>query len=164
MKRITTTIALLLMLFGMAGSQPADAMTPDERRAYLAKLQQILPDVPSFNQWLQKTSELPPDFDALPRINGLPEPLRFLDGRAVRTPREWQARRTEIRQLFEKYDLILGPQCASGVRPWKQGNHARAVDDSARQGAVPGIDQPQSGRLGAVAASPGVHLLRIRGE
>ena len=60
---------------------PAGAMTPEERRQYLAKLQEILPDVPSFRDWLQKTGELPPDFDALPKINGLPEPLRFLDGR-----------------------------------------------------------------------------------
>jgi pimeloyl-ACP methyl ester carboxylesterase len=104
-----TTFALLLMLFSMAGSQSAGAMTPEERREYLARLQQILPDVPAFREWLQKTGELPPDFDALPRINGLPEPLRFLDGRAVRTPREWQARRTEIRQLFEKYDLGAFP-------------------------------------------------------
>jgi len=104
-----TALRLLLMLLAMAGSQPAGAMTPQERREYLAKLQQILPDAPAFREWLQKTGELPPDFDALPRINGLPEPLRFLDGRAVRTPREWQSRRTEIRRLFEKYDLGTFP-------------------------------------------------------
>jgi pimeloyl-ACP methyl ester carboxylesterase len=104
-----TAFALLLMLLGLAGSRPARAMTPEQRREYLAKLQQILPDVPSFDQWLQKTGELPPDFDALPRINGLPEPLRFLDGRTVHTPAEWQSRRTEIRQLFEKYDLGTFP-------------------------------------------------------
>jgi pimeloyl-ACP methyl ester carboxylesterase len=101
-------IAFALFL-SMAASQPAAAMTPEERREYLAKLQQILPDVPSFRDWLQKTGELPPDFDALPRVNGLPEPLRFLDGRAVRTPAEWLARRAEIRRLFEKYDLGTFP-------------------------------------------------------
>jgi pimeloyl-ACP methyl ester carboxylesterase len=99
----------LLMLWALAGWQPARALTPEARRAYLAQLQQILPDVPSFREWLQKTGELPPDFDALPRSNGLPEPLRFLDGRAVGTPREWQSRRTEIRQLFEKYQLGTFP-------------------------------------------------------
>jgi pimeloyl-ACP methyl ester carboxylesterase len=104
-----TIVALLPMLLGVAVSPPARAMTPEERKEYLAKLQQILPDVPSFREWLQKTGELPPDFDALPRINGLPEPLRFLDGRAVRTPVEWQSRRKEIRQLFEKYDLGTFP-------------------------------------------------------
>ena len=93
----------------MAVSHPAAAMTPEQRREYLAKLQQILPDVPSFRDWLQKTGELPPDFDALPRINGLPDPLQFLDGKAVRTAREWLSRRAEIRRLFEKYDLGTFP-------------------------------------------------------
>lgn len=102
------TYLALLLISGMAAS-PARAMTPDERREYLAKLQQILPDVPSFREWLQKTGELPPDFDALPRINALPEPLQFLNGRTVRTPRDWPARRAEIRQLFEKYDLGTFP-------------------------------------------------------
>ena len=53
-----TTFALLLMLLGMAGSQPAGAMTPEERREYLAKLQQILPDVPSFREWLARSGQL----------------------------------------------------------------------------------------------------------
>jgi hypothetical protein len=44
-----------------------------------------------------------------PRINGHPEPLRFLDGRAVATPLDWQKRRAEIRRLFEKYDLGTFP-------------------------------------------------------
>ena len=88
---------------------PARAMTVEERRQYLEKLQQILPDVPSFNEWLKTSAELPPDFDALPRSNALPDPLRFLDGRAVRTPQDWNRRRTEIRQLFEKYQLGTFP-------------------------------------------------------
>ena len=130
MTRLTTS-ALLLMLLGMADSQPARAMTPEERREYLAKLQEILPDVPSFREWLQKTGELPPDFDALPRINGLPEPLRFLDGRAVRTAREWQSRRTEIRQLFEKYDLGSFP-------PKPKLDRAVLLDETAGKGYTVG--------------------------
>jgi dienelactone hydrolase len=84
-------------------------MTPEERRQYLVKLLQTLPDVPSFKQWLDKTGELPPDFDAFPRVNGLPDPLKFLDGKPVRTPAEWRSRRSEIRQLYEKYDLGTFP-------------------------------------------------------
>jgi dienelactone hydrolase len=83
--------------------QPLEAMTPQERRQYLEKMLQTLPAVPSFNQWLEKTGEIPPDFDAFPKVNGLPDPLKFLDGRPVRTAAEWQARRAEIRRLLEKY-------------------------------------------------------------
>jgi dienelactone hydrolase len=104
MKRPITSIASVALALLLC-SAPASSMTPEERRQYLEKLLQILPDVPSFKQWLDKTGELPPDFDALPRINGLPDPLKFLDGRPVRTAADWKARRAEIRQLYEKYDL-----------------------------------------------------------
>src|SRR5262245_50419248 len=85
------------------------AMTPEERKQYREKLLQILPPVPSFQQWLDKTNELPPDFDSLPRANFLPDPLKFLDGHAVRNARDWQARRAEIRQLHERYTLGTFP-------------------------------------------------------
>jgi pimeloyl-ACP methyl ester carboxylesterase len=84
-------------------------MTEAERRQYLEKLLQTLPDVASFDQWLQKSGELPPDFDALPKVNGLPDPLKFLDGRPVRTAAEWRLRRVEIRQLLEKYQVGTFP-------------------------------------------------------
>jgi dienelactone hydrolase len=101
MRRYVTSIALAVVIC----SVPASSMTTEERRQYLEKLQQILPAVPSFQQWLEKTGELPPDFDTLPRINGLPDPLKFLDGKPVKTAADWKSRRAEIRQLFEKYDL-----------------------------------------------------------
>ncbi len=88
---------------------PAWSLTTEERRQYLDQLLKTLADVPSFRQWQQSTGELPPDFDALPRSNDLPDPLRFLNGRPVRTPQEWKARRAEIRELFEKYALGTFP-------------------------------------------------------
>ena len=101
MKRTLALTVLALAMF----RAPAFSMTPEERREYLQKLLQILPDVPSFKQWLDKTGTLPPDFDSLPRMNGLPDPLKFLDGKTVRTAADWKSRRAEIRQLYEKYDL-----------------------------------------------------------
>ena len=74
---------LLAMLALFAIVLPSLAMTPQERKTYLDKLVQTLPAVPSFNAWLERTHELPPDFDALPKINGLPDPLRFVNGRVV---------------------------------------------------------------------------------
>lgn len=102
--------ALALFAIGLlAPVQSSYSMTPDERSDYLAKLLKILPPVPSFQQWLDKTGELPPDFDSLPRINGLPDPLTFLDGRTVKTAADWRARRTEIWQLYQKYDIGTFP-------------------------------------------------------
>ncbi|MGH9654488.1 MAG: alpha/beta fold hydrolase, partial [Bryobacteraceae bacterium] len=77
--------------------------TRQDREEYLKKLLQILPHSPFFNKWLEKTGELPPDFDALPRVNTLPDPLKFLDGRRVSSTEQWHARRAEIQQLSEKY-------------------------------------------------------------
>lgn len=106
MKRQARLTALLLLL-AIARSSPA--MTPEQRKAYLDKLVQTLPPLPSFNAWLQRTNELPPDFDALPKINGLPDPLRFLDGRMVKNAADWKARRAELFALEQKYDIGTFP-------------------------------------------------------
>ncbi len=80
------------------------SMSTAERQQYLQWMKQSLPDVPAWTAWQQKTGELPPDFDQLPRTNLLPDPLRFLDGRPVRkSDADWKARRAEILGLFEKY-------------------------------------------------------------
>ena len=84
-------------------------MTSEERREYLDKLLKILPDAPQFKQWLDKTGELPPDFDALPRVNGLPDPLEFLDGKPVRNTADWKSRRAEIWRLYQQYDVGAFP-------------------------------------------------------
>lgn len=78
-------------------------MTLDERRAYADWMLKTLPPEPSWAEWQTKTGALPPDFDALPSANYLPDPFKFSDGRAVKMPGDWTARRTEIRQLFEKH-------------------------------------------------------------
>jgi pimeloyl-ACP methyl ester carboxylesterase len=101
MRRSFATVTLALLI----GSFPASSMSMEERRQYLQELLKILPGVPSFQQWLDKTGELPPDFDTLPRMNGLPDPLKFLDGKPVRTAADWKLRRAEIQRLYEKYDL-----------------------------------------------------------
>jgi pimeloyl-ACP methyl ester carboxylesterase len=97
------------MLVLLTAIHPLWSMTTDERRDYLDKLLKTLPDAPAFKQWLTASGELPPDFDALPRMNYLPDPLRFLDGRPVRTADEWKARKEEIHKLFEQYALGTFP-------------------------------------------------------
>ncbi len=99
--------------FAIFSASTMFGMTPEERKAYTDKLLQILPPLPAgrgggadpFTQWLQKSGETVPDFDALPRHNGLPDPLTFLSGKPVKTPEDWKARRAEMVELFEKYDI-----------------------------------------------------------
>jgi dienelactone hydrolase len=97
-------IAPFLAAFGaLVLVQTADAMSEAQRRDYLGWMKQNLPAVPTWDQWQQQSGELPPDFDALPRRNLLPDPLAFQDGRPVATAADWPARRAEIRALFERY-------------------------------------------------------------
>ncbi|HEX4998609.1 MAG TPA: alpha/beta fold hydrolase [Terriglobia bacterium] len=100
---------LLVLFVSLAISLPSLAMTPEERRAYLNKFVETMPVVASFNTWLQRAGELPPDYDALPKINSLPDPLRFVDGRPVKSANDWKARRAEIDALEQKYDLGTFP-------------------------------------------------------
>lgn len=99
-KQILTAALGLLLSAGSLWS-----MTVEQRRDYLDHLQQILPTNSTFNEWLDKTKALPPDFDALPRVNGLPDPLTFLNGKKVKTPADWQKRRAEIIKYYELYDI-----------------------------------------------------------
>lgn len=88
----------------------AGAMTPEDRTGCLEMFLKTLPSVPSFTQWQQMTGELPPDFDALPKSNALPDPLLFLDGkRKVTSAADWKERRAEIIKLFEMYDIGTMP-------------------------------------------------------
>ncbi|MCF3651658.1 alpha/beta fold hydrolase [Synoicihabitans lomoniglobus] len=66
-------------------------------------MRENLTTVPEWNAWQEKTGELPPDFDTLPRSEFLPDPLRFLDGRPVATSADWSARRDEILDQYEHY-------------------------------------------------------------
>lgn len=98
MKRILVSGFLLVL-----AARPLGAMTDDQRRAHLEWMKSSLPEVPTWNDWAAKTRALPPDFDALPSANYLPDPFKFQDGRAVKMPADWPARRAEIRRLFEQH-------------------------------------------------------------
>ena len=103
-RRALVGAALSAILLGtVAFAQTQAPMSTAERQDYLQKLLQILPQDPPFDEWLKKTNALPPDFNSLPRHNGLPDPLTFLDGHTVTTAAQWPARREEISKLSQKY-------------------------------------------------------------
>ena len=82
------------------------SMTLEDREEYLEKFIKLVPFVPSWTAWQQETNALPPDFNSLPRINNLPDPFTFLDGkRKVETLEDWKERRAEIIKYYEMYDI-----------------------------------------------------------
>ena len=97
-------------------AHPLGALTQQERRTHLEWMLASLPSAPQFVQWQQKTGELPPDFDALPRNNFLPDPLTFMNGRSVRNAADWTARRAEIREQLEKWQVGRVPPKATTFR------------------------------------------------
>src|SRR3954463_14657326 len=90
-------------------SSPVRAATEAERRDHLGWMLKNLPDAPAWREWQQKTGAIPPDFDALPSANFLPDPLKFHDGRPVNMPADSAARRTEFQQLSQKHVLGSRP-------------------------------------------------------
>jgi pimeloyl-ACP methyl ester carboxylesterase len=105
---------LLSLVLTFLLAKPLGAMTADERQKYWDEFSQIIPPVPSFTAWMQANNALPPDFDALPRISGLPDPLTFADGkRKVLTADDWKDRRAEILKLYEMYDIGTIPPKAT---------------------------------------------------
>ncbi len=96
-------VFLVAFLSTVSQGQTSAPASQQQRQEYLDMLEKILPKVPSWTVWQQKTGALPPDFNALPKRNELPDPMTFLDGRPVRTAADWTRRRQEILDLSEKY-------------------------------------------------------------
>lgn len=62
-------------------------------------------DAPIWESWLKKTGELPPDFDGLPSDALLPDLLKSGNGNPVSDPKQWPARKEEIRKILDQYML-----------------------------------------------------------
>jgi pimeloyl-ACP methyl ester carboxylesterase len=105
--QIMRRFTICIMMGSILGSAVLiRSMTQEERREYLEKFNRLVPSVPSWTAWQQKSNALPPDFEALPRINQLPDPILFVDGkRKVKTAQDWKERRAEIIKYFEMYDI-----------------------------------------------------------
>jgi dienelactone hydrolase len=70
----------------------------------------------SWEEWARRTGELPPDFDSLPSVPGLPE-ARF-------TTREaWPRERQRIRALFEQWFYGKMPPAPDNLRAVVTGTH-----------------------------------------
>lgn len=118
MKRICQA---LLVAGACWGSSPAwTAEKParpevEKQRLFLRELEQVLPLSESWTQWVQDSGELPPDFDRLPSVPFLPDPLTFADGPQA-SLNTWFKRRRELLSLFQYYVLGTYPPSPGEVR------------------------------------------------
>ena len=100
MKTCLALAAFCLLFIFAAAAAPAP---PSERQKEL--LDQILRTLPKsepWEQWLKQTGAMPPDFDKLPSVPFLPDPLTFANGRKVAWS-DWPKRREELLALFQHY-------------------------------------------------------------
>ncbi|HWR52978.1 MAG TPA: alpha/beta fold hydrolase [Bryobacteraceae bacterium] len=94
-----------------------------DRRHDLDNLLKILPPTSSkmsgrinaqdrtWEDWLRRTGELPPDFDLMPSQPMLPDPLHH-----AATPALWAKRKTWIHQQYEKWVIGAMPPAPGNVR------------------------------------------------
>jgi cephalosporin-C deacetylase-like acetyl esterase len=77
----------------------------------------------TWEDWLKRTGERPPDFDKLPSIPGLPDPLE-----GVKTQAQWRARKQQLRQQVQHWMF--------GQFPPTPANLSAVVTSTRREGAV----------------------------
>jgi pimeloyl-ACP methyl ester carboxylesterase len=65
----------------------------------------------SWEDWLQRTGELPPDFDAMPSAAFLVDPLE-----GVRSREQWRVKRQQIRSQFERWVFGRMPPAPDNLR------------------------------------------------
>lgn len=73
----------------------------------------------SWEDWLQRTGELPPDFDAMPSEPFLVDPLE-----GVRSREQWHAKRQQIRAQFEQWVFGKMPPAPDNLRDVITGTEA----------------------------------------
>ncbi len=77
-------------------------------KQYLEQLERVLPESAEWEQWLDTSGELPPDFSALDTIPNPRSPLApMVDGevRQIGSVDEWEHRRDELKTLFQHWVL-----------------------------------------------------------
>jgi pimeloyl-ACP methyl ester carboxylesterase len=105
------------------------------RKQYLDDLLKILPRSTStalsgrmnggdkvWEDWLRRTGELPPDFESMPSIPGLADPLVLNDSR-ITTVEQWRRRRESLRAEFERWVYGRMPPPPGNLRAVVTGTH-----------------------------------------
>ncbi len=80
----------------------------------------------TWEDWQRRTGELPPDFNAMPSIPGLPDPLTMMEnGRkvTVKTREQWQRQKAWVREQFERWIIGKLPPSPDNLRAEVTGTH-----------------------------------------
>jgi dienelactone hydrolase len=70
----------------------------------------------TWEDWLRRTGELPPNFDSLPSIPGLPDPLIGAGGKSVTNAAEWTREKPRLRNEVQHWMFGKFPPAPSNLR------------------------------------------------
>ncbi len=114
---------LMIGICAAVAQSNSETETEERQRAFLEELHLLFPgdnewrdDVNEWKEWLEKTGELPPDFDAMESIPFIPDPLRMNNGERVTTAADWPQRQDEIRELMKQYFIGQVPDPPQNLR------------------------------------------------
>ncbi|HUR46349.1 MAG TPA: hypothetical protein VMZ27_10785, partial [Candidatus Saccharimonadales bacterium] len=106
----------ICLLFICAGSLLGQGSArPVKQQQVLDELIHIFPKSEPWESWLSEKKPTVPDFDALPSIPFLPDPLKNSAGKMV-TREEWPKRRQELLLQFQQYVTGTLPPYPGNVR------------------------------------------------
>ena len=119
-----------------SGLKTPDAVL-ERRKRYLETLQEILPRTTtssltgrmnggdkSWEAWIERTGELPPDFESMPSNNFLPDPLVRMEGASgtpITTLEQWGRERQRLRSEFEHWVYGKMPPAPDNLRAVETG-------------------------------------------
>ncbi len=124
-----TCLALATFCLALAvHAAPAPAPPTERQKELLDQILRTLPKSEPWEQWLKQTGAMPPDFDKLPSVPFLPDPLTFANGRKVAWS-DWPKRREELLALFQQYVTGAWPVSPTNliVADFKERNEGEAI-------------------------------------
>lgn len=88
-------------------------------RATLDQLLRVLPESKEWSAWLEQSGELPPDFDTMPSIPNLPNPLiareGYPDAHPITTVSQWESHRETLLQDLQHWILGTVPPAPESI-------------------------------------------------
>src|SRR5260370_12548052 len=110
------SLSIIVSLLGGVVANASGAQAMGRQEAELAEMLRIFPRSEPWEKWLNQSHALPPDFDAMPSVPFLPDPLRFANGTEVRKE-DWSKRRQELLGLLERYVIGSFPPSPGNRHP-----------------------------------------------
>lgn len=105
---------MVVVLSVLAGAATADDDRA-KRQACLEEIRRVLPQDSAWEKWFEETGELPPDFDAMPSMQSLPDPLNTEDGTRITTIDAWGTQREYLTGLLKHWVIGTVPPSPDNV-------------------------------------------------